>query len=68
MIVFTNITRKLQLKKMKVISFGIKNKLSNIKLIQLKKLINKFELKIKVDDFKTSFIQLTSTLIIYTIF
>ena len=42
-------------KKLKVISFGIKNKLSNIKLIQLKKLINKFELKIKVDDFKTSF-------------
>ena len=42
-------------KKLKVISFGIKNKLSNIKLIKLKKLINKFELKIKVDDFKTSF-------------
>ena len=42
-------------KKLKVISFGIKNKLSNIKLIKLKKMINKFELKIKVDDFKTSF-------------
>ena len=42
-------------KKLNVISFGIKNKSSNIKLIKLEKMTNKFELKIKVNDFNTSF-------------
>ena len=42
-------------KNLKIISFGIKNKHSDIKLISIKKFINKFKAIIKINNFKTHF-------------
>ena len=42
-------------KNLKIISFGIKNKHSDIKLISIKKFINKFKAIIKINNFKIHF-------------
>jgi len=42
-------------KNLKILSFGIKNKNSNIKLINIKKFINKFKVTVKINNFKTHF-------------
>ena len=42
-------------KKLKVISFGIKNKSSMVKLIKIKRINNKYELFINVDGMSVSF-------------
>jgi MurE/MurF fusion protein len=53
---FFNYHKKLALKKkLKIISFGIKNKLSMIKLYKVKKVKNKYELFINVDGEYVSF-------------
>ena len=46
---FYNYHKKIALKKnLKIISFGIKNKFSMIKLVKIKKIKNKYELFINV--------------------
>ena len=53
---FFTLHRKIANKKnLKIISFGIKNKHSDIKLISIKKFINKFKAIIKINNFKTHF-------------
>jgi len=42
-------------KKIKIVSFGINNKSSMIKLIKIKKIKNKYDLSIKLDSLKVSF-------------
>jgi len=42
-------------KNLKILSFGIDNKNSNIKLMNIKKVANKFKATIKVNNFKTYF-------------
>jgi MurE/MurF fusion protein len=42
-------------KSLKILSFGIDNKNSNIKLIKIKKVANKFRATIRVNNFKTYF-------------
>ena len=42
-------------KKLKIISFGIKNKSSMVKLVKIKKIKNRYELFIKVEDLSVSF-------------
>ncbi len=41
---------------LKMISFGIKNKKANIKLINIKKNKRKFEINVKIDDIKKNFL------------
>jgi len=43
-------------KNLKILSFGIKSQNSNIKLINIKKVANKFKATIKVNNFKTYFL------------
>ena len=42
-------------KRLKIISFGIKNKSSMVKLVKIKKIKNRYELFIKVEDLSVSF-------------
>jgi murE/murF fusion protein len=53
---FFSLHKKLAIKKnLNIISFGIKNKNSNIKLLDIKKVANKYKATIKVNNFKTYF-------------
>jgi murE/murF fusion protein len=53
---FFSLHKKLAIKKnLNIISFGIKNKNSNIKLLDIKKVANKYRATIKVNNFKTYF-------------
>ncbi|MDB3886439.1 UDP-N-acetylmuramoyl-tripeptide--D-alanyl-D-alanine ligase [Candidatus Pelagibacter sp.] len=54
---FFSFHKKLAIKKnLNVLSFGIKNKNSNIKLLNIKKEANKYKATIKVNNFKTYFL------------
>ena len=54
--IFFKLHKKLAIKKkLKILSFGIKNKNSNIKLINIKKNGNKFKANIKINNLKTYF-------------
>jgi murE/murF fusion protein len=54
---FFSLHKKLAIKKnLNIISFGIKNKNSNIKLLDIKKATNKYKATIKVNNFKTYFL------------
>ena len=54
---FFSLHKKLAIKKnLNIISFGIKNKNSNIKLLDIKKAANKYKATIKVNNFKTYFL------------
>ena len=49
--------KKLAIKKnLKILSFGIRNKNSNIKLLNIKKEANKYKVIIKINNFKTYFL------------
>jgi murE/murF fusion protein len=53
---FFSLHKKLAIKKnLNIISFSIKNKYSNIKLLDIKKVANKHKATIKVNNFKTYF-------------
>ena len=54
---FFSFHKKLAIKKnLNILSFGIKNKNSNIKLLDIKKEANKYKATIKVNNFKTYFL------------
>jgi murE/murF fusion protein len=54
---FFTLHKRLALKKnLKILSFGIKSKSSNIKLISIKKVSNKFKINIKINDLKKYFL------------
>jgi len=54
---FFNLHKKIAIKKnLKILSFSIKNKNSNVKLIGIKKLGKKFKANIRINNLKTSFL------------
>ena len=54
---FFNLHKKIATKKnLKILTFGIKNKSSNIKLIRIKKNNKKFKMIVKINNFKTFFL------------